>query len=140
MSDEHHIQGLPERIRALADVLTATDLIAIRIERDGEEIELGRKPAPSDFSELPAEVHSTFAGAAKRLDLIKADLVGIFHLSRPAAAEGDLLEVDRELAYIEALGIRNPIRSHGAGRIVSIRCTDGEAVDYGAALFEIDRG
>jgi acetyl-CoA carboxylase biotin carboxyl carrier protein len=75
-----------------------------------------------------------------RLDAIKADLVGIFHLSRPAPSEGDLLEGDRELAYIEALGIRNPVRSLGAGRVVSIKRSDGDPVEYGQVLFEIDRG
>ena len=140
MSNEQ-LTGLPERIRGLADLLTATDLIAIRIERDGEEIELGRRPArSSDASDISDNLAALVEEPPKRLDTIKADLVGIFHLSRPAPAEGDLMEADRELAFIEALGIRNPVRSLGGGRIVSIRHTDGDAVDYGAPLFEIDRG
>lgn len=140
MSSEHDPTGLPERVRGLADLLTATDLVAIRIEREGEEIEIGRNAGRSAVATvIPALSHRT-EEPPKRLDTIKADLVGIFHLSRPAPAEGDHLEVDRELAFIEALGIRNPVRSLGAGRIVSIRHSDGEAVDYGAPLFEIDRG
>ena len=65
-------------------------------------------------------------------DAIKADLVGIFRLSRPAPAEGDVIAGDRELAIIEALGIRKPVRSMGAGRIVRDQaCKDGDPVEYG---------
>jgi acetyl-CoA carboxylase biotin carboxyl carrier protein len=71
---------------------------------------------------------------------IKADLVGIFHLSRPPVREGEALEGDRELAYVDALGIRNPVRSLGAGRVISVLCRDGQPVEYGQVLFEIDRG
>lgn len=139
MSDEHHLAGLPARVRALADLLSETDLVAVRIEREHETIELGRKLRPNAEA-VPEDLESSIDEAPKRLDTIKADLVGIFHLSRPAPAEGDFLEADRELAYIEALGIRNPVRSLGAGRIATIRHADGDAVDYGAALFDIDRG
>jgi biotin carboxyl carrier protein len=55
-------------------------------------------------------------------------------------SEGEVLEGDRELAFIEALGIRNPVRSRGAGRILTIRRAEGDAVEYGAVLFDIDRG
>ena len=129
-----------ERVRALAELFVQTDLLRLRIEREGEEIELGRKALHRDqVPELPADLHAHDA-LPLRVDRIKADLVGIFHLSRPVPGEGDLLESDRELAYIEALGIRNPVRSLGSGRIVAIKKADGDPVEYGAVLFEIDRG
>ena len=141
MSDEHNSLSLAERVRRLAGVFDETGLVRLRIERDGEEIELGRRTLPAALAEaLSTEAGEGIESQALRLDVIKADLVGIFHLSRPAPAEGDLLEADRELAYIEALGIRNPVRSLGGGRIVSIKRTDGDAVEYGQPLFEIDRG
>ena len=142
MSDEHNSLTLAERVRRLASVFDETGLVRLRIERDGEEIELGRGARPTVLAEgaLSAEPGDGIESQALRLDVIKADLVGIFHLSRPAPAEGDLLEADRELAYIEALGIRNPVRSLGGGRIVSIKRIDGDAVEYGQPLFEIDRG
>jgi Biotin-requiring enzyme len=140
MSEEKPTPPLATRIRALADYFVGTDLLRLRIEREAEEIELGRRhmhpdlvpPVPSDLALVES--------VPLRLDAIKADLVGIFHLSRPAPSPGDLLEGDRELAYVEALGIRNPVRSRGAGRIVAIPPSDGEPVEYGQVLFEIDRG
>jgi biotin carboxyl carrier protein len=124
----------------LADYFVGTDLLRLRIERETEEIELGRRRLhPDQVPPLPLDLAALEAVPLK-LDAIKADLVGIFRLSRPVPSAGDLLESDRELAYVEALGIRNPVRSRGAGRIVSILPPDGAAVEYGQVLFEIDRG
>ncbi len=132
--------SLVSRVRTLADYFVGTDLLRLRIERDTEEIELGRRHLrPELVPPLASELTAHEAPPIK-LDAIKADLVGIFRLSRPVPSPGELLESDRELAYVEALGIRNPVRSRGAGRVVSILPPDGGAVEYGQVLFEIDRG
>jgi acetyl/propionyl-CoA carboxylase alpha subunit len=136
MPDDQPRANLAARLRALAGFLNASDVVRLRIEREDEEIELGRRPVAA----LPQTPAALLTEAPGRLDAIKADLVGIFHFVRPVASEGDVLESDRELAYIEALGIRNPVRSHGGGRIVSVKHGDGDPVEYGAVLFEIDRG
>jgi acetyl-CoA carboxylase biotin carboxyl carrier protein len=127
---------LADRIHRLAEFLTTSDAVRVRIERPGEEIEVGRH---SRYAPMPAET-APAEPAAMRVDAIKADLVGIFRLSRPAPVEGELLEEDRELAFIEALGIRTPVRSLGAGRIVAIASHDGAPVEYGQPLFLLDRG
>ncbi len=140
MPDQHSLPTVAQRVRALAELFVETDLLRLRIEREGEEIELGRRGLlPDMVPQIPHDL-STLDTHAVRAEQIRADLVGIFHLSRPAPSEGDLLESDRELAFIEALGIRNPVRSHGPGRILAVKRDDGEPVEYGAVLFEIDRG
>jgi hypothetical protein len=141
MSDDQPMTlTLAERVRTLADYFVGTDLLRLRIERETEEIELGRRRLHPDLvPPLPDDL-SLAESAPVRLDAIKADLVGIFRLTRPVPSAGDMLEADRELAYVEALGIRNPVRSRGTGRIVTILPADGDAVEYGQVLFEIDRG
>ena len=140
MSEEQPASPVASRVRALADYFVGTDLLRLRIERESEQIELGRRRLHPDLvPPLPGDLAAHEAPPVK-LDAIKADLVGIFRLSRPAPSPGDLLESDRELAYVEALGIRNPVRSRGTGRIVSVLTLDGAAVEYGQVLFEIDRG
>lgn len=140
MSDEHLPSPLVSRVRKLADYFVGTDLLRLRIARGNEEIELGRHRLHPDLvPDVPTDL-SAIEALPVNLETIKADLVGIFHLARPMASEGDLLEGDRELAFIEALGIRNPVRSRGPGRIVTVKRADGDAVEYGAVLFEIDRG
>jgi biotin carboxyl carrier protein len=37
------------------------------------------------------------------------------------------------------LGIRNAVRSRGAGRVAMIYITDGQPVEYGQPLFAIER-
>ena len=134
--------AIAARMRRLAEFLTASDAVRVRIERDGEELEVGRAPGPAPLDSALASdgAASVSEPAPRRLDAIKADLVGVFRLSRPAPVEGELLEGDRELAYVEALGIRNPVHSLGAGRIVTIAAGDGQPVEYGQALFYVDRG
>jgi 2-amino-4-hydroxy-6-hydroxymethyldihydropteridine diphosphokinase len=131
--------GLVERVRALATAFRETGLVRLRVEDENEDtLEFRRRPAA-----VPQPEHAPAAAPASaplNLHRIKADLVGVFRFSRPAVTIGELLEGDRELAYVDALGIRNPVRSLGGGRIVSVLCEDGEPVEYGQTLFEIDRG
>lgn len=132
--------GLAERVRALAIAFRETDLIRLRIEDESEDaIELRRRPVPEP-AKAPAQPQAASTAVPANLHAVKADLVGVFRFSRPPVSEGEVLESDRELAFVDALGIRNPVRSLGAGRIVSVRCEDGQPVEYGQVLFEIDRG
>jgi 2-amino-4-hydroxy-6-hydroxymethyldihydropteridine diphosphokinase len=126
------------RVRELARFLAGGDAVRVRVRRGDDDIEISartiRLRAPSRSGErAPAEA------PAQRVDAIKADLVGIFHVSRPAPLEGDVFDGDRELGYIEALGIRTPVHSMGAGRVVSVATADGSPVEYGQPLFFVAR-
>lgn len=132
---------LVERVRMLAQAFLETDLMRLRIEDENEDaVEFRRKAVAAPSAEAQAASAEPVAPPLAHLDSIKADLVGVFHITRPPITEGERLNGDRELAYVEALGIRNPIRSLGGGRVVSVLCRDGEPVEYGQVLFEIDRG
>lgn len=138
MSDQQsQPEGLTERVRRLAELLRETGLLRLRIERAGEAYEVGG-PARASSPSVPTVAAE--APAPRTLETIRADLVGIVHFGRPAPGQGERLEGDRELAYIEALGIRNPVRVRGGGRIAAVLCRDGAAVEYGQPLFEVDRG
>jgi len=132
------------RARALAGALTEAGFARLRV-RDGDtEIELRRAPraggavAPSSAvaAAAPAEPERP---AERRADLISSDVVGILRHVRPAIAEGQELEGDRELAFVETLGIRNPVRSRGGGLVVAVFVTEGQPVEYGQPLFAIER-
>jgi len=126
-----------EHVRALARFLAETGAVRVRVARGDEEIEI---EARSQREGARDRAHDVPAPAATRVDAIKADLVGIFHLSRPAPKVGDVFDADRELGFVEALGIRTAIHSMGAGRLVSMPAADGAAVEYGQALFLVARG
>lgn len=134
---KHRVPSVTERIGALARFLSEGDAVRVRIERGDDAIEISTGgPRRSTAHSREAAIETTSA----RVDTIKAELVGIFHFSRPTPVDGELLESDRELGYVEALGIRTPVHSMGAGRIVAVATTDGTPVEYGQPLFLISRG
>ena len=129
---------IAERVRPLVQAFSDEGLTRLRV-RDGEfEVEFRRAPATvaaSDAAPNPVKEPA----AARSVDAILADVVGIIRYLRPAVSEGMTLEGDRELAYVETLGIRNPVRSRGSGRVAMIYVTDGQPVEYGQPLFAIER-
>ena len=129
------------RARALAGALTEAGFARLRV-RDGEtEIELRRAPRAGSAPQAPATPAATAPAkpAERTADVVASDVVGVVRLVRPAVFEGQLLEGDRELAYVETLGIRNPVRSRGPGHVCAVFVTEGQPVEYGQPLFAIER-
>jgi acetyl-CoA carboxylase biotin carboxyl carrier protein len=137
---------IASRTRALAGALAEAGFARLRV-RDGDtEIELRRAPRNGAH---PAQVLAAPGAAAapaeraeplqRRADLISSDVVGVVRLLRPPVAEGTDLDGDRELAWVETLGIRNPVRSRGGGHVTAVFVTEGQPVEYGQPLFAIER-
>jgi 2-amino-4-hydroxy-6-hydroxymethyldihydropteridine diphosphokinase len=139
-----------ERVRSAAEFCASAGLARFRIDEADLEIEVRRTvravraPEPEPALE-PVHSNGTHApsngvasSGAPEPKVLKAEFVGIVRLSRPSIVEGTELAADRELAYVESLGIRNPIRTGGPGRVAQIFVTDGQAVEYGQPLFAIE--
>lgn len=134
-----------DRVRRAAEFCASAGLVRFRVEEGDLEIEVRRRgvvsvaqPAPVE-EVSPALAPSTNGAASNRApSVVKAEFVGIVRLARPAVAEGTVLAEDRELAYVESLGVRNPVRSNGPGRVVAVHVDDGEPVEFGQALFSIE--
>ena len=129
---------IANRVRSLAEVFAVSELARLTVKEADFELELRRAaravPVAGTLAhDAPAEP------PAKKPDVVTSDLVGVVRLSRPLVGEGQQLDGDRELAFVEALGIRNPVRSRGAGRIATVFITDGQPVEYGQPLFAIER-
>lgn len=128
---------IAERVRPLAQAFSEGGLTRLRV-RDGDfEVEFRRAPATSAATNGSRPAGET--AAARPVDAILADVVGVMRFLRPAISEGMALEGDRELGYVETLGIRNPVRSRGPGRVAMVYVTDGQPVEYGQPLFAIER-
>jgi biotin carboxyl carrier protein len=129
---------IAERVRPLAQAFSDGGLARLTV-RDGEfEVEFRRAPAIAATPAAAARPANEPA-PARPIDAILADVVGIVRFLRPAVTEGMVLEADRELAFVETLGIRNAVRSRGPGRVAMIYVTDGQPVEYGQPLFAIER-
>ena len=105
---EERISSVSERVRALARFLADSGAVRVRITRGDEDIEIAVRSRHAAQEPEAADARRP-ERAARRVDTIKADLVGIFHLSRPAPVEGDVLDGDREL------GLRRSARHSHAG-------------------------
>jgi acetyl-CoA carboxylase biotin carboxyl carrier protein len=124
------------RLKPIAAAFAESDLVRIRVADAATEIEL-RRSAPAA---RPGAAPGKGGEQTRPYDLISAEVVGVAYLADPPVEEGSFVEGDRELGYVEALGIRNPVRSRGSGRIACVYVADGQAVDFGQPLFAIDRG
>lgn len=141
-----------ERVRSAAEFCASAGLARLRIDEADVTIEMRRTPRekpPARLENAPELAADAVATAAvsgngsiahddRPATVLKAEFVGIVRLCRPSVSEGSILGEDRELAFVESLGIRNPVRSGGAGRIARMFVTDGQAVEYGQPLFAIE--
>ena len=136
-----------ERVRSAAELCARGNLACVRVEDSAFAIVVRRTVRePRAIAAASAEaiaangtshngaVHS---GEPER-SLLRAEFVGIVHFARPVVTPGTVLTEDRELAYVESLGIRNPIHSGGPGRVAEIFVDEGQPVDYGQTLFSLE--
>lgn len=140
-----------DRVRQVAVACVESDAERLRVEDKAFSAEVRRTPRRAAASlaapvEPSSEAHADVSpvassnGVAREADdaaLLRADFVGIVRFSRPVVAEGSTVTEDRELAYVESLGTRNPVRAAGRGKIVAVHVVDGQPVDYGHPLFAV---
>jgi len=87
-------------------------------------------PAP----QTPAEPAGRF---------IKSPMVGTFYRSASPGSKafaelGDAVKEGQPVCIIEAMKIMNEIESDASGKIVRILCENGQAVEFGQPLFQIE--
>ena len=74
---------------------------------------------------------------------VKSPMVGTFYRSAAPGAKafvevGDLIKVGDTVCIIEAMKILNEIESEVSGTVSRVLCENGQAVEYGQALFVVD--
>lgn len=137
------------RVREAAAVCSGGELVRLRIDERSFGCELRRAPvgkraAAPGPAPLPHAADVVTANgatsplAADSVTVLKAENVGVVRLSRPVVSEGGRLSGVREVAYVESLGIRNPIRTTGSGTVAKVYVQDGQPVDFGQPLFAIE--
>jgi acetyl-CoA carboxylase biotin carboxyl carrier protein len=142
-----------ERIRAAASACVDQDLLRVRIDEPAFALEVRRtrsasvsaagqvalEPGEAGVLEIATHAASSTNGVSHAPEpvVVKADLVGIVRLSKPLVSEGSAVNEDRELAYVESLGTRNPVRAAASGTVRAVFVSDGQPVDFGHPLFSI---
>ena len=89
-------------------------------------------PSPTTAPPPPAAEH-----------VVKSPMVGTFYLSaspgaKPFVEVGDSIKAGETICIIEAMKILNEIEADKTGTVSRILCVNGQAVEYGQPLFEIE--
>jgi acetyl-CoA carboxylase biotin carboxyl carrier protein len=89
-------------------------------------------PIPAAVAEPVDESHT-----------VKSPMVGTFYRSSSPGAKafvevGDSIKVGETICIIEAMKILNEIEADKSGTVSKILCENGQAVEYGQALFVIE--
>jgi acetyl-CoA carboxylase biotin carboxyl carrier protein len=144
-------------VRKLADILNATELTEIEVERGDLKIRVARQTlvthaAPMAAAQAPVAAPQTASGAAApapaaaapaRGEPVKSPMVGTVYLSPQPGADvfvkvGDKVAAGQTLLIVEAMKTMNPIPSPRAGTVLEILVEDSQPVEFGEALVVLE--
>jgi acetyl-CoA carboxylase biotin carboxyl carrier protein len=139
-------------LKRIIDLIKANDLVEFEIQ-DGEfrlstklrgtEVVYAAAPVMQAAPALaPASAPASTAPAAPKAG-IKSPMVGTFYRaanpdSEPFAKAGDIVTPETTVCIIEAMKVMNEIKADTKGRILRCLIENGEAVEFGQILFEIE--
>jgi len=137
-----------ERIREVVRIVQETGVGEITIEEEGTRVSVRRTPeptyTPAPSAVLPAE--TDLAPVAPRDDStvrVESPMVGTFYRAPspgapPFVEEGDAVAAGQTLCILEAMKLMNEVKSEIEGIVRSINVGNGEPVEYGQLLFELE--
>ena len=155
------------KLKTLIDLVSESNISELEItEADGKVRIVKSDPhahaiaapmmmlAPAPMAGAPAartaaaiaadEAQAAALAAAETGHVVKSPMVGTFYLSaspggKPLVEIGSQVASGQPICIIEAMKIMNEIEADEAGNIAKILCENGQAVEFGQALFVIDR-
>ena len=146
-------QSRAERIREIVRIVQETGIAEIAVEEEGTRVSVRRteervplEPAEPVLSTPEPEaaaaeppVEPTTDGAIR----IEAPMVGTFYrASQPGAPpfveEGDAVAPGQTLCILEAMKLMNEVKAEIEGVVRTIHVQNGQAVEYGQALFDLE--
>jgi len=140
-------------VREIAQLLAESDLGEVSFEAaKGCKLTLKRKPkfvgaassAPAS-TEVALEIVEVAAPATTTADdsgalLIASPCVGVFHSAKDAVIVGSPVEAKQLVGTVESLKVPNEIYAPASGVVVQMWVSDGQGVEWGQPLFEIQPG
>lgn len=136
-----------ERIRELVKIVQESGVGEIEIEDEGMRVSVRRadEPALQAVASATAVVNQTEDGSAASEGTIRIEspMVGVFYRApgpgAPAFVDvGDTIALGQTLCLLEAMKLFNELKAEAEGTVRSIHVENGEPVEYGQLLFEID--
>ena len=143
-----------KEIRELIQMIEESSAVEeFEMERAGVRIRIRKKQSASEASSdkttpakpAPADLTTSPSPTVEKVDthfIFEAPIVGTFYITPKPDAEpfvkiGDPVGKGKVLCIIEAMKIYNQIESDVDGKIVRVLVENGQPVEYGQPLFEI---
>jgi oxaloacetate decarboxylase alpha subunit len=136
-----------ERIREVVRIVQETGVGEITIEEDGTRVSV-RRTAEQTYVPAPAAPPAEgepppVAPRDNGLVRVESPMVGTFYRApTPGSAafveEGDAVSAGATLCILEAMKLMNEVKSEIEGIVRKIHVGNGEAVEYGQLLFELE--
>ncbi len=135
-----------ERIRELVKIVQESGVGEIEIEDEGMRVSVRRADEPGIVTAVPTELDARppdLGGAGAATIRVESPMVGVFYrASQPGAAPfvevGDVVVNGQTLCVLEAMKLFNELKAEADGRVRAIHADNGEAVEFGTLLFELD--
>ena len=139
------IQELVQIMREedLAEIEVRRLFSSIRVRRPGVEAAVAAAAHPAPAPGVISEDGEGSAEAAANLIPIKSPMVGTFYRAPapdadPYVEENSTIEVGQTVCIVEAMKLMNEIESDVKGKIASILVENGQPVEYGQVLFQVE--
>ena len=130
-----------ETIEELVDVLHHSPLTRLEVEGEDWALALEKPPAPPKPAPAsrprPAAVPPTGETADFLQTRVESPIVGVFHEANVPIAVGHAVRAGDSLGSIEALALRNEVRSPDDGQVTEVHVEEGQPVEYGQTLFTL---
>jgi oxaloacetate decarboxylase alpha subunit len=147
-------QGRAERIRELVRIVQESGVAEIAIEEAGmrvsvrrrEEPEAATAPTPAPSAPTPSDLATLQPAGEPAADgfvRVEAPMVGTFYRAAspgapPFVEEGAPVARGQTLCILEAMKLMNEIKAELDGVVRRIHVANGDAVEFGQLLFEIE--
>ena len=145
------------KLKTLIDLVSESNISELEIaEADGKVriVKASAQAAPAAAPAVhfaPAVMAAPIERAAAEVteppaptgNVVKSPMVGTFYRSASPGSDpfieiGSVVKVGDPICIIEAMKIMNEIEADAAGTIREILCENGQAVEFGQALFVIE--
>lgn len=143
-----------EQLMKLINTVSSSKLTGFKYEENGVKIEMKKEQAAVVVAEHSVQPQVTVEQAAPAVtvtsedaaelsgNIVTSPLVGTFYAapsedSAPFVRVGDTVKKGQTLAIVEAMKLMNEIECEFDGVVAEVLVQNGQAVEYGQALFRI---
>jgi acetyl-CoA carboxylase biotin carboxyl carrier protein len=137
------VQFVTDDLPRILDTLRGSDVRELELAEGDIRLRLRRAAPVEGGSVAEAEIEEMELPSLEPEGLqVTAPLVGTFYSAAnpgdpPYVGEGSVVEDHTVVGIIEALQVLTEVEAGCRGTVTAVLATDGQAVEYGQALFEV---